>query len=336
MGPKLKTADLFSGIGGIRAGFEKAGFETVVAIDHDKYCKVTYDLNFGEPKMLIDNINEINPESLPDFDILLAGFPCQPFSIAGQKEGFKDKERGNAFFKIMEMVDCKKPQAIFLENVKNLLTHDGKRTYSVIKDELEKRGYYVKEKVLNSLEYGNVPKNRERIYIVAFKSMVAFEAFSFPGKVPLTKQAVDVLDEQVDEKYYYRQGWLYDRIFDKMDDDTYVYQWRRVYLRKNGKQGVCFTLTANMGMGGHNVPLVRDKNGLRRLTPKECSRFQGFTESFQIPKNISDVQLYKQFGNSVTVSVVARIASNIKRAVEKAERAKNTKSETKIRPAFLI
>lgn len=313
----LKTADLFSGIGGIREGFERAGFETVIAIDQDKYCKQTYDLNFPDLPMTMADINTLDPQALPDFDILLAGFPCQPFSVAGKKDGFRDKERGNAFFSVMKIVDAKHPQVIFLENVKNLHTHDNKRTYAVIKEQLEKRGYHVKEDVLNSLDYGNVPQNRERIYIIAFKSKIACDRFRFPGKVPLSKKITSILEKDVDEKYYYRQGWLYDRIFDKMDDQNYIYQWRRVYLRKNSKPGVCFTLTANMGMGGHNVPLLRDHKGLRRLTPKECGRLQGFRENFKLPP-ISDIQLYKQFGNSVTVTVVSRLAGNIRKALTEA------------------
>lgn len=312
-----KTIDLFAGIGGIRAGFEKAGFETVYAIDSDRNCKETYDANFETVPLKLGDVKDIEANDLPDFDILLAGFPCQPFSVAGHKQGFKDKERGNAFFHMMEIVDEKKPDAIFLENVKHLMTHDKGVTYKTIKEKLSERGFYVKEQVLNSANYGNVPQNRERIYIVAFRSPLAKEAFHFPGPIPLTKRVTDLLDEEVDRKYYYRKGWLYDRIKGNMRGRDHVYQWRRVYLRKGGTSGVCFTLTANMGMGGHNVPLIRDHKGMRRITPRECCRLQGFKDNFILPDHIADGQLYKQIGNSVSVPVIARIAGRVKKALVK-------------------
>lgn len=319
-----KTADFFAGIGGIRLAFEKAGFKTAYALDNDKHCKKTYDLNFSSAPLVLSGIQEIESKDIPHFDVLLAGFPCQPFSIAGRKEGFKDIERGNAFFHMMDIVRARKPEVIFLENVKHLLTHDKRKTYSIIKQLLAEEGYFIKEEILNSAEYGNTPQNRERIYIVAFRSPDARDAFHFPGKVPLTKTAQDLLDKEVDEKYYYRNGWLYDRVKNGVVDQNYIYQWRRVYLRRGGRKGVCFTLTANMGMGGHNVPLLKDGNGIRRLTPRECCRIQGFKESFKLPDDIPDSQLYKQIGNSVTIPVVARIATNIKRALEKAHRVKKS------------
>lgn len=325
----LTTADLFAGIGGIRLGFERAGFRTVYALDGDKRCKETYDLNFPGSPLRLSDIKEVNAKSVPAFNVLLAGFPCQPFSIAGRKEGFKDKERGNAFFQMMDLAGDHKPEVIFLENVKYLFTHDESKTYSKIKELLRDKGYWIKEAVLNSAEYGNVPQNRERIYIVAFRSKIACDAFRFPGKIPLTKSVKGILDKKIDEKYYYRNGWLYDRIKDDLTDPGFVYQWRRVYLRKGSQKGVCFTLTANMGMGGHNVPLIKDRRGLRRLTPRECARLQGFKDSYKFPEEMADSQLYKQIGNSVTIPVVARIASNIKRALDVAHNAESFKSTAK-------
>ena len=321
---KLKTVDIFAGIGGIRLAFEKAGFETAYSLDSDKHCQKTYNLNFKSVPLVLSDIQEIRHNDIPRFDVLLAGFPCQPFSIAGRKEGFRDIERGNAFFHMMDIVNAKKPDVLFLENVKHLLTHDKRKTYNVIKQLLAEEGYFAKEEIINSAEYGNVPQNRERIYIVAFRSRDAWNAFHFPGKIPLTKTAQNLLDNDVDEKYYYRSGWLYDRVKKGVLDPEYIYQWRRVYLRRGGTKGVCFTLTANMGMGGHNVPLVRDKKGIRRLTPRECCRLQGFKESYKLPKDLPDSQLYKQIGNSVTIPVVSRIAANIKRALEKAHRTENS------------
>src|SRR6185369_6408453 len=182
-------------------------------------------------------------------------------------------------------------------------THDQGRTFVVIKEHLERHGYKTKFAVLNSAEYGNVPQSRERIYIVGFRDDAAHDAFEFPQMKPLTKSIADMLDDNVDEKYYYRSGWLYDRIKGQGMKEGIVYQWRRIYLREN-KSGMCSTLTANMGMGGHNVPLVKDKRGMRRLTPRECARLQGFPEGYKLPKDVVDSKLYKQIGNSVTVSVV--------------------------------
>ncbi|HYD93220.1 MAG TPA: DNA cytosine methyltransferase [Candidatus Paceibacterota bacterium] len=320
------TIDLFAGIGGIRKGFEAAGFSTLYAADNDAYCKATYDLNFakkGAPLALQD-VAAIDRASLPDFDALLAGFPCQSFSVAGNKKGFEDTGRGDLFFELMKIVEEreeeKKPRVVFLENVKNLLTHDHGRTFVIINERLANAGYHVRFSPLSSADYGDVPQARERVYIVGFKDKAAHDAFEFPEKLPRKKTILDVLEDGVDEKYYYREGWLYDRIKNQGMKPGRVYQWRRVHLREI-KSGICCTLTANMGMGGHNVPLVCDSKGLRRLTPRECLRLQGFPDTFKIPETIPESRLYKQVGNSVTVSVIERIAKNIKKALDAAEKA---------------
>lgn len=321
------TIDLFAGIGGIRKGFETAGFTTLYAADNDAYCKATYDLNYakkGEP-MTLQDIAQIDRSTLPDFDALLAGFPCQSFSVAGNKKGFEDTGRGDLFFELMKIVeekeDSRKPRIIFLENVKNLLTHDSGRTFMIINERLTNAGYHVRFSPLSSADYGDVPQARERVYIVGFKDKAAHDAFEFPEKLPRKKTILDILEKDVDEKYYYRKGWLYDRIKDQGMKKGLVYQWRRVYLRPI-KSGICCTLTANMGMGGHNVPLVRDDKGMRRLTPRECLRLQGFPDSYKLPESTPESRLYKQAGNSVTVSVIERIAKNIRKALETAEKAK--------------
>lgn len=312
---RFRTIDLFAGIGGVRRGFENADFTTVYSADIDPYCKKTYDLNFKDVPLSLQDISAVDPFSLPKFDVLLAGFPCQPFSVAGDKRGFKDEGRGDLFFDIVRILESKKPAAIFLENVKNLSKHDHGKTFVVIKEHLERCGYKIKFAVLNSSEYGNVPQSRERIYIAGFRNQDACDRFEFPARTQLIKTVLNVLDENVPSKYYYRKGWLYDRIKDAGMQKGYVYQWRRVYLREN-KSGLCFTLTANMGMGGHNVPLVKDRRGMRRLTPRECARLQGFPESFKFPLDVVDSRLYKQIGNSVTATVVERIAQNMKAAME--------------------
>ena len=312
----LKTIDLFAGVGGIRLGFEEAGFETVFANDFESQCKDTYDLNFDGTKLFVEDIQKINEKKLPDFDFLLGGFPCQAFSIAGYRQGFEDeKGRGNLFYDVARILKEKQPMGFMLENVKNLKGHDKGKTFKIILETLEDLGYHVKSKVLNSMEYGNVPQNRERIYIVGFKDKKHYEKFSFPSTVRLTKKITDLLEEKVDEKYYYNGKPLYEKLKDEVTSRETVYQWRRKYVREN-KKGVCPTLTANMGMGGHNVPIIKDKKGIRKLTPLECARIQGFPMDFKLPKNMSDSALYKQFGNSVSVPVVRAIALQIKKAIE--------------------
>lgn len=317
----MKFIDLFAGIGGIKIGFEKAGFRCVFSNDFDANAKITFDLNFSEifetkKQMVLGDIQKIPASEIPDFDILCGGFPCQPFSIAGYKQGFNDeKDRGNLFFDIVRILKAKKPKAFLLENVKNLKTHDKGNTLRVILEKLEKElGYFVKIKVLNTMEYGDLPQNRERIYIVGFLDRKVYDKFSFPEKIKLTKTIHDCLEEkEVDDKYYYNDKPLYEVLKDEVKKRDTVYQWRRKYVREN-KNKVCPTLTANMGMGGHNVPLVLNGKGIRKLTPRECANFQGFPKNYKLP-NIADSHLYKQFGNSVSIPVVQRIAENMRKAL---------------------
>lgn len=314
----LKCASFFCGVGGIDAGFESTGFfETVYANEVDRYPATTFNENF---EIQVDNrdIREVKVDKIPDFDVMLAGFPCQAFSIAGRRQGFDDeKGRGTLFFELVRIFKEKKPSIIFLENVKNLVTHDNGNTFKVILEELEKENYYVKYAVLNSMAYGNIPQNRERIYIVAFKDRKLCEKFEFPESIELTTRLSDIIDfeNEVDEKYYYTpgkyKGDIYERLDEAMDDMNAVYQWRRRYVRKN-MSGVVPTLTANQGEGGHNVCLIRTRHGIRKMTPRECFNTQGFPKDFRLPENMSDARLYKQAGNSVCVSVIRRIAENIK------------------------
>ncbi|UTX51133.1 transcriptional repressor LexA [Candidatus Saccharibacteria bacterium TM7i] len=305
-----KTVDLFAGVGGVRLGFEEAGFTTVFANDFEPKCKFTYDSNFNNAKLIVEDITKIQTSDIPDTDFVLGGFPCQAFSIAGYRQGFKDdKGRGNLFFDVARIIEDKQPTGFLLENVKNLKTHDGGNTYKVIEKTLQDLGYHVKSKVLNSMEYGNVPQNRERIYIVGFKDQSKAEMFEFPEPTPLTKKITDILEDEVDEKYYYNGKPLFELLKDEVNEVGQVYQWRRKYVRKN-KKGVSPTLTANMGMGGHNVPIIYDGKGIRKLTPRECFRIQGFPDDYKLP-DIADSALYKQAGNSVSVPVLKRIAEEI-------------------------
>ena len=315
--------DLFAGIGGFHLAFNDLGMECVFASEWDEKTRETYKMNFAKDNPQLFNSNNfagditlVNEEDVSDFDILTAGFPCQPFSVAGYRQGFKDEGgRGNLFFDIVRILKHKKPKAFLLENVKNLKTHDKGNTMKIILDHLEnKLNYHVAYKVLNTIKYGNIPQNRERIYIVGFLDKSHFENFGFPNKIPLTKTIHDCLEKNdVDDRYYYNDKPLYIKLKKDMKKRDTVYQWRRKYVREN-KNGVCPTLTANMGMGGHNVPLVLNGKGIRKLTPRECANFQGFPDSFKLP-TMADSHLYKQFGNSVSIPVIRRLAKKIKKAL---------------------
>lgn len=313
---KIRTIDLFAGIGGIRKGFEETGFfETVYANDFEPNCKKTYDLNSDGFKLTVDDITKVKAKDLPEFDFLLAGFPCQAFSIAGYRHGFNDiKGRGNLFYDIARILKDTEPMGFLLENVKNLKGHDKGKTFAIIEKVLKELGYDITSQVLNAMEYGDVPQNRERIYIVGFKDKKILERFKFPDPIPLKKNVQDLLENDVPEKYYYEGKPLMDKLKDYEIREGSVYQWRRVYVREN-KKGVCPTLTANMGQGGHNVPIIRDKKGIRKLTPLECARIMGFYD-IKLPKDLVDSKLYMQMGNSVVVPVINRIAENIKNAIE--------------------
>jgi DNA (cytosine-5)-methyltransferase 1 len=204
-----------------------------------------------------------------------------------------------------------KPKVIFLENVKGLVGHDKGQTFKIILKTLSELGYSVHYQVLNAKDFG-VPQNRERIYIVCF--LEEDTTFEFPLQKELRKKIHDCLEEEIDEKYYYNNKTIYEKIKDEIVSSDTIYQWRRQYVRRN-KNNVCPTLTANMGTGGHNVPLILDKYGIRKLTPRECLNFQGYPSEYKLPRMV-DSQLYKQAGNSVVVDVVNKIANNIKKIME--------------------
>ncbi|MDA7817117.1 DNA cytosine methyltransferase [Sulfurimonas sp.] len=305
---KYNIIDLFAGVGGIRLGFEKAfknNTNFVFSSEIDKHAQKTYNDNFNDlPK---GDITEIDEKDIPNHDIILAGFPCQAFSVAGHRKGFEDT-RGTLFFDVARIAKHHRPKVLFLENVKGFVGHDNGNTFKTVKKTLEDLGYKVYSEVLNSKDYG-IPQNRERIYIVAFlNNSVEFE---FPKKIKLSKKIKDCLTSDIDEKYYYNNKPLFERIKDDVVDENSIYQWRRQYVREN-KSNVCPTLTANMGTGGHNVPIVKDSKGIRKLTPRECANFQGFPKNYKISKDLVDSHLYKQFGNSVTVSVIEAIAKEIR------------------------
>ena len=201
----------------------------------------------------------------------------------------------------------------FLENVKNLYSHDRGKTFSIIKQSLVDRGYHISYKILNSSEYGNIPQNRERIYIVAFKEKQMYDRFTFPPPKRLNKMINEFLDKEVDKRYYYCNSKYYPMLKATITKMDTVYQLRRVYVREN-KNKLCPTLTANMGTGGHIIMMYLDYKDIRKLTPRECARFQGFDDTFVLSDELSNATLYKQIGNSVTVPVVEAIVNQIKKA----------------------
>jgi DNA (cytosine-5)-methyltransferase 1 len=307
---KITIGDFCAGIGGIHLGFEQASdnFKVVYANDIDKNCKLTYDFNFPDTLLTCKNIKDIELSTIPPIDIFTAGFPCQSFSLAGNKKGFDDC-RGLIFFELLRIIKYTRARCIFLENVKNLETHDNKETFKRVKKELENIGYHIHSKVMNTSKYGNIPQHRERIYIIGFLYRRDYNNFEFPAPIDRDMEIRDCLEEIVDKKYYYTKGVVYDKIKDEITSRDTLYQWRRKYVREN-KSKLCPTLTANMGTGGHNVALLLDDNGIRKLTPRECLNFQGFPGWYGFPK-IANSHQYKQAGNSVSVPVIERIAENI-------------------------
>lgn len=316
----MKLAGLFSGVGGIELGFEQAGFDVVWSNEIDEKAAKTLKENFNHD-IVVKDINDIEGKDIPNVDIIVGGFPCQAFSIAGYRKGFEDA-RGEIFFQMARIVKEKKPRIVFIENVKNLLNHDKGNTYKVIKETLESYGYHLKTMVFNASEYGNIPQNRERIYIIGFLKKEDEENFNIINPIKLDKKIKDVIDydKKVEDKFYYsdKNCNFFEKLKDEVKKEDTLYQWRRVYVREN-KSNLCPTLTANMGTGGHNVPIVLTKDGIRKLTPKECFSFQGFPESFKLPENMAQSHLYKQAGNSVAVPVIRRLANEILNAVNKTD-----------------
>lgn len=316
---KKNVISFFAGVGGIDIGFAEAGdFETIYANEFDKNAQHTFETNFGDEFLDRRDIRSVNAEEVPNADVLLAGFPCQPFSIAGYRRGLDD-ERGDLFFETLRIIKEKQPKVVFLENVKNLVTHDHGNTFKVIREFLVHAGYFIKWKVLNAKEYGNIPQNRERIYVVGFKDKEAYERFEFPEKIELTTSLQDIIDfeHETEERYYYVKDKVpfYDELVKEIKSSETVYQWRRQYVREN-KNNVVPTLTANMGTGGHNVPLIKTLDGrIRKLTPRETFNAQGYPEDYKLPADAANGSLYKQAGNSVVIPVITRIAEKIDEAL---------------------
>lgn len=317
----LTCASFFAGVGGIDLGFKEQGFRTIYANEFDAKARETFSLNFPHVQLDGRDIREVSASEVPTVDVIVGGFPCQAFSIEGYRQGFLDeKGRGTLFFELARIIEEKQPQAIFLENVKNLVNHDKGNTFKVILKTLEYLGYYVTYKVMNAAEFGNIPQGRERIYIVGFKDKAVSESFQFPEKIPLSKTVFDVINfkTQVDEHYYYREDkHYYPLLRDNIVSVGSIYEYRRGNTIRENKSGVVPTLLASMGTGGNNIPLILTESGeIRKMTPRECFNTQGFPRSYQFPEKMANSHLYKQAGNSVTVPVVSRIAEQIRLVLE--------------------
>lgn len=307
---KLNMIDLFAGTGAFSLAFEKK-VNVIFANDMMTYSKKIYDENFDH-KLTLQDINKIENKDIPSHDILTGGFPCQPFSIAGEKKGFDDK-RSNVFWKIIEILEKHKPEIIILENVKNLKSHDKGNTYKTIENKLKNTGYHIKTCILDTNKITKIPQHRERIYIVGFRDKDKYDKFDFDFQEEKQGKIYDMLEKNVDDKYYYTDRF---KVFGEIEkgitkniSENVLYQYRRFYVREN-KSNCCPTLTANMGAGGHNVPLLKDDKGIRKLTPRECFNLQGFPIDYKLP-DLCDSALYKLAGNAVSVPVVSLIVSKL-------------------------
>lgn len=302
----FRFVDLFAGMGGIRLGFESVGGNCVFSSEFDEDACKTYEANFGERPS--GDITKIDAKTIPDFDILLGGFPCQAFSIIGKKEGFANETCGTLFFEIERILKEKRPPAFMLENVRNLTAHDNGKTFIIIKEHLENLGYHVHAKVLNALDYG-VPQKRERIVIVGFKDNVDF---SFPNPVPESERTTlkDILEKEVDKKYYVRDAILESRI-KRLRDKNYP----KPYISHENMSGSITPHSYSSALragASANYLLIND---VRRPTERELLRIQGFPESFKIVVSYSKIK--KQTGNSVAVPVIKAVAREMLSALKK-------------------
>lgn len=330
-----KSIDLFAGIGGIRLGFDNAfkdDIKTVFISEWDAKAQETYRANFDDDIEIMGDITKINEKDIPEHDLLLAGFPCQAFSLAGQKRGFEDT-RGTLFFDVARIVKYHKPKVVFAENVKNLVNHDRGRTFKIIKEILTDLGYTVFHKVLNSKNFG-VPQNRERIYIVAYRNDIAPISFDFPEKTDDTKVIADIIEkEETSSKYFLSEVYL-DSL--KKHKKRHVSKGNGFGYEVRAHDSIAGAIVCG-GMGRERnliidkrltgfTPVTHIKGDInreyiRRMTPREWARLQGFPDSFKLV--VADTHLYKQFGNSVTVPVIEAIAEKIKTCLEIKKKSNN-------------
>lgn len=297
----IRVCSLFSGCGGLDLGFIKAGLDVIWANDIDGFAVQSYKTNIGE-HIVHGDINNIPLDEIPEHEILAAGFPCQPFSIMGNEKGFDD-HRGSLFFRICEIIKSHQPAVVVLENVGRLLTHKKGDTFSIIEKNLKKLNYKVYYKILNSSDFG-VPQTRNRVFIVCFRNHDV--EFEFPEGNPLTITLRDILEKNVDKKYY-----LTEKIKKTILSDGSGGYSSKPQIDLDIARPLCATMHKMHRAGQDNY--VTTELGLRRLTPRECARLQGFEDSYNIVT--SDLQAYKQFGNAVTVNVAYAVADAIKRCL---------------------
>lgn len=310
--PKFKFIDLFAGIGGIRLAYQNLGGKCVFTSEWNNFAKKTYEANFGE--VPFGDITQISEKDIPDHDVLLAGFPCQPFSIAGvskknalgRKHGFLDETQGTLFFDIARIIKHKKPSAFMLENVKNLVSHDKGNTFKVIKNTLTELGYSIHFKVLDGKHF--VPQHRERIIIVGFRkeNFIEKENFKFPELPEPTAKIKNILEKEIDSKYT-----LTDKLWNYLQNYAAKHkaQGNGFGFGMTDLNGISRTISARYYKDGSEILIPQKGINPRRLTPRECARLQGFPDEFIIP--VSDNQAYRQFGNSVTVPLIQAVGKQL-------------------------
>lgn len=310
--PKFTFIDLFAGIGGIRLAYQNIGGKCVFSSEYNKFAKITYEANFGE--VPFGDITTIDEKLIPDHDILLAGFPCQPFSIAGvskknalgRAHGFLDETQGTLFFDIARIIDHKRPKAFMLENVKNLVSHDKGKTFKIISKTLRELGYTIHFKVLDSKHF--VPQHRERIIIVGFNTEIfkGEEQFQFPELPEPIRKVIEIIDPDPDIKYTLTENlWLYLQNYAKKHKEKgNGFGFGLVDLN-----GITRTISARYYKDGSEALIPQVGKIPRRLTPRECARLQGYPDEYMIP--VSDMQAYKQFGNSVTVPLIQAVSEKL-------------------------
>ena len=331
------VGSMFAAIGGFCRAFEQVGARVAWANENDRFAVETFKLNFPHIRCIEKDVQElsVHGDSLEPVDILTAGFPCQPFSVAGEKLGFED-ERGLLFLHIIRIIQefgKNKPKVLLLENVKNLKSHDKGRTFKRIQYEIQRAGYWFGEKnaqIMHTAFHTDIPQNRDRIFMVALSCDVfpsnIFE-FPTPNPEPRVRSVFEFLDldRKAESWYYFTPKNQYYKPFKKAINEggkDAIYQLRRNYVRRN-MSGMCFTLMANMGDGGHNQPVIKDRWGIRKLTERECARLQGYKDSWlKMPKSLSKSQLYKQVGNSITVPLVIKLAQCVISQFEKVQKVK--------------
>jgi DNA (cytosine-5)-methyltransferase 1 len=328
----VTVGSLFAGIGGFCSAFEQVGAKVLWANEMDSAACRTYRTNHPDISLhekRIEDLSAIHDDLLP-VDVLTAGFPCQPFSVAGDRKGFADP-RGRAFFEIIRLIKefgVNRPKILLFENVPGLLFHDKGASFAKIVNAVQSAGYWFLppdcQAILNTLKITGIPQARDRLFMVALSwDHFDDQCFQFPEEIPSNGQSVKSfldLHEKAPEDHYFdpesRWGKLFIESMNKGDPES-VYQLRRYYVREN-KNDAVFTLTANMGEGGHNIPVYKDDWGIRKLTTRECLRLQGFdADKFIFPEEVAKSQRYKQIGNAVTVPLVMKLAQECLRLLTK-------------------